>query len=143
MPIAGTWCSVADVNDFLGLTVTATDVNAAQIILEGVVRRVWRATDTERRDYYWLQRACIWQAAYVHQHPEILTMMGMQSMSQDGMSLSMPPGGKAYLAPLALLELNNLFRGSNTTIRLNSAFQRNRVRQGQVPGGSMPWRRME
>jgi hypothetical protein len=78
----------------------------------------------------------------VADHPEILSMMGIQSWSQDGMSFSLAPGfvAKAHLAPMAIAQLDNLFRGSNTTIRFNSAFQKNRVpRHGAGFGGSVPW----
>jgi len=142
-PATGTWCTADDVPDICnGLTATVTEVQAAQAILEGVIHRVWRATDSARRDYIWLKRACAYQAAYVHEHPEILTMMGIQSWSQDGMSFSLAPGfvAKSYLAPMALAQLDALFRGSNSTIRFNSAFQKNRVgRVGSGFGGSVPW----
>ncbi len=143
MPTINTWCTPQDVQDFTGQVVSPDDVTAAQTIVEQVVRRVWRSSDSTSRDYYWLQRGVAWQAVYLAQHPEVLSMMGVQSASQDGMSFSLPPGTKTFLAPLALAALSNLFRASNTTIRLNSAFQRNRVRQGQVPGGTMPWSQVE
>lgn len=138
-----TWCSVSDVASFTGQTVAPEDVTAAQTIVEQAIRRVWRSTDAASRDYYWLQRGVAWQAVYLSQHPEVLAMMGVQSMSQDGMSLAVPQGTKLFLAPLALAALSNLFRASNTTIRFNSAFQRNRIRQGSVPGGTVPWTRIE
>lgn len=142
-PAAGSWASVADTLSITGKTVTGTDVAAAQAILESVIHRVWRDTDATRRDYTWLRRAVAWEAAYVNEHPEVLTMMGIQSWSQDGMSFSVPPGGvtggKVYLAPLAIDALNNLFRGANSTIRFNSAFQSNRQRTIGQMGGSVPW----
>lgn len=142
-PATGAWCTTADVPDIVaGQTATALDVAAAQAILEAVIHRVWRPTDSTKRDYIWLKRACAFQAAYVNQHPEILTMMGIQTWSQDGMSFSLAPGfvAKAYLAPMAIAQLDALFRGSNTTIRFNSAFQKNRVqKQGSGFGGSVPW----
>src|SRR5581483_5161418 len=58
--LPGTWCTVADVALFAGATVTQQDVNVAQQLIEGLVRRVWRATDVQKRDYYWLQRATAW-----------------------------------------------------------------------------------
>lgn len=141
-PATGTWCSVADVPDICaGQTATAQDVAAAQVIIESAVHRVWRVTDADRRDYVWLKRATAWQSAYVNQHPEILTMMPIQSWSQDGMSFGLAAGTagfKAYLAPLAIAQLNNLFRGSNTTIRFNSAFQKTRPR-GSGYNGTIPW----
>lgn len=137
------WCTVSDVATITGQTVAPEDVTAAQAIIEAHIRRVWRSTDSATRDYYWLQRGVAWQAVYLSQHPEVLSMMGVQSASQDGMSFSMPQGGRVFIAPLAVHALNNLFRASNTTIRFNSAFQKNRVKQGQVPGGTMPWQGIE
>lgn len=141
--VINTWCDVADVPSIAaGKTCTLQELQAAQVILEGAIHRVWRATDVDKRDYVWLQRACAFQGVYVADHPEILSMMGIQSWSQDGMSFSLAPGfvAKSYLAPMAIAQLNNLFRASNSTIRLNSAFQRNRVaRHGSGFGGSVPW----
>lgn len=141
--VANTWCTVAEVATLTGQTVATEDVTAAQTIVEQAINRVYRTTDTTTRDYCWLQRGVAWQAVYLHQHPEVLSMMGVQSVSQDGMSFSVPQGTKLHLAPLALAALNNLFRGSNTTIRMNSAFQKNRAGRGRVPGGTVTWQRIE
>jgi hypothetical protein len=140
--LPGTWCSVADVLTFTGNAVTQQDVNTAQGVLEGHIHRVWRPIDAGRRDYTWLQRATAWQAAYVQAHPEITTMMDVQSMSQDGLSVTFRSGTNTLplIAPMARKFLDALFRGSNTTVRLNSAFQKNRqTRAGTGSGGSSPW----
>jgi hypothetical protein len=142
-PATGTWCTVADVPRICqGATVSAADVTAAQAVIESVIHRVWRVTDADRRDYVWLQRAVAWQSVYVNQHPEVLTMMPIQSWSQDGMSFTLAAGSgsglSAYVSPVAMRMLDNLFRGSNGTIRFNSAFQKNRAR-GSGYNGSVPW----
>lgn len=140
--LPGTWCSVTDVLTFTGRPVTQQDVNTAQGMLEALVHRVWRVTDSERRDYYWLTRACAWQALYVNAHPELLTMMDVSSISQDGLSISFKGSAQsvATYSPIALRFLSSLFRGSNTTIRLNSAFQKNRPAQsGVMAGSTVPW----
>lgn len=140
--LPGTWCTVTDVLTYTGRPVMQTDVNTAQGMLEALAHRVWRPTDSERRDYYWLTRACAWQALYVNAHPELLTMMDVSSISQDGLSISFKGSSQsvAMYSPIALRFLSSLYRGSNTTIRLNSAFQKNRPpRSGVTAGSTVPW----
>lgn len=141
--LPGTWCSVTDVATFTGQPVTQQDVNTAQQMVEALIRRVWRVTDATKRDYYWLQRATAWQALYVSVHPEVLTMMDVSSMSQDGLSIAFRSGAsqfQALYAPITLRLLNDLFRATNGTIRYNSAFQKNRLTKiGVTAGSSIPW----
>lgn len=141
--LPGTWCSVTDVLTYTGQPGARQEhVNAAQGMLEALIHRVWRSSDSTRRDYYWLTRATAWQALYVSAHPELLTMMDVQSISQDGLSISFKGSAQSLTiySPIALRFLSSLFRGSNTTIRLNSAFQKNRLTKvGVTAGSSVPW----
>lgn len=140
--LPGTWCSVTDVLTYTGQDVTQIHVTIAQQMMEGLIRRVWRATDAQRRDFYWLQRATAWQSLYVRDHPELLTMMDVQSISQDGLTITFKGSSQPVqlYSPIALRFLSNLFRGSNTSIRLNSAFQKNRLTKvGVTAGSSVPW----
>jgi dolichyl-phosphate-mannose--protein O-mannosyl transferase len=114
-------------------------------MLEALVHRVWRVTDVQRRDFYWLTRATAWQAVYVDAHPELITMMDVASLSQDGLSITFKQGTSAVqtYSPIALRFQSALFRGSNTTIRMNSAFQKNRpLRRGLDSGGGVSWTRL-
>ncbi len=138
----GAWCSVADVLSFTGGTVEQIDVTVAQQWMEALVHRVWRPTDSTRRDFYWLTRATAWQALYVNAHPELKTMMDVVSISQDGLSITFKGSTQsvAIYSPVAMRFLSNLFRGSNGTIRFNSAFQKNRLTKvGVTAGSSIPW----
>jgi hypothetical protein len=140
--LPGTWCTVTDVLTFTGRSVTQQDVTNAQVMLEALIHRVWRETDSGKRDYYWLQRATAWQAMYVNAHPELLTMMDVSSISQDGLSITFRQASQsvALYSPMALRILSALFRGSNSTIRLNSAFQKNRpTRAGVTADSTVPW----
>jgi hypothetical protein len=135
----GTWCTPSDIAAFTGQSgVTQANLVVAQGMLEALIHRVWRPTDALKRDFYWLTRATAWQAVYVAAHPELLTMMDVQSLSQDGLSITFKQAGNslAMYSPIALRFLSSLFRGSNTTIRLNSAFQKNRPLRGQLAGNS-------
>lgn len=138
----GTWCSVGDVLNFTGESVEQIDVTIAQQWLEALVHRVWRSSDSSRRDYYWLARATAWQALYVNAHPELKTSMDVASISQDGLSITFKGSSQslAIYSPVALRFLSSLFRGSNSTIRFNSAFQKNRLTKvGVTAGSSVPW----
>lgn len=141
--LPGTWCTVADVAIYAVAAVAQENVNAAQVMVEALIRRVWRATDPATRDYYWLRRAVAWQARYIAAHPEVLDMMDVASFSQDGIGITFKPGDsqmRVLYSPVALRNLNDLFRASNATIRYNSAFQKNRPPRGSVAAGSsVPW----
>lgn len=141
----GAWCTVADVLAYTGLAVSSSNVTTAQGSIEALIHRVWRDTDASKRDFYWLSRAVAWQAAYHAAHPELLTMMDVQSISQDGLSITFKSSGTpmAMYSPTALRFLSALFRGSNTTVRFNSAFQKNRLTKiGATAGTSVPWRNL-
>lgn len=148
----GTWCALTDIPALTGQPQPSQgSLTAAQSMLEALIHRVWRATDVERRDYYWLQRAVAWQAVYVEAHPELATMMDVASISQDGLSIAFRPGtsGVPLYSPTAMRFLDALFRGSNSTIRMNSAFQKNRSRSsrrgygtGAADGPAVTWTRL-
>lgn len=128
--MAGAWANWGDVLTDTGRDVSNTDLSMAQTMIEALINRVYRATDATTSSYYWLNKAVTWQAVYVSEHPELVNMGNMASMSQDGFSVSFSGGSEGstnYYHPVALSCLNNLYRGSNTTLRMNSAFQKSRA----------------
>lgn len=138
------WVALADIPGLTGQPMpSGDDLIAAQKMTEALIHRVWRPTDAAKRDYYWLRQAVAWQAVYVAAHPEVLTMMDVASMSQDGISVTFRAGSQPaqLFSPIAIRFLNALYRGSNTTIRMNSAFQKQRPLRGQLPPGasSVSW----
>lgn len=143
---SGSWCTLADIPALTGQPAPGQDaLTAAQGMLEALIHRVWRPDDALHRDYYWLSRACAWQAVYVQAHPELATMMDVQSLSQDGLSITFKgtAGATQLYSPIAMRFLDALYRGSNATIRLNSAFQKNRpLRTGFDPTPSVTWSRL-
>jgi hypothetical protein len=146
-PLSGScWCALSDITALTGQpTPSQSSLTAAQSMLEALIHRVWRPTDVERRDYYWLARAVAWQAVYLEAHPELVTMMDVASISQDGLSITFKGGTGAVqlYSATARRFLDALYRGSNTTIRLNSTFQKNRpLRQGFDPGAAVSWTRL-
>lgn len=135
------WATTADVSALTGRTVTGPEINMAQSMVEGLIKRVYRDTDANTSAYYWLNKAVAWQAVYIHDHPEVITAIGnIASLSQDGFSVSYRSDSdvaNVTYSPVALSFLNNLYRGANTTIRLNSAFQKDRLSQRRAE-----WRRI-
>lgn len=132
MALAGTWASLSDVTTYTGKTVTSTQLDVAQTMIEGLIKRIYRSTDSTTSSYYWLRRAVSFQAAYVAAHPDIFNQLDFVSMTQDGFSVTYPSGEKRiYLySSTALSMLNNMFHGSNNSIRFNSAFQKSQVKRG-------------
>ncbi len=128
-PVLNTWCSVDEVLSTTGEDVTTKDVLQAQITLEGFINRVFRSSDATHRDYVWLKRACIYQALYVNSHPEIFSMMDVASLQQDVLSTTFRDQASFYIAPLAQMFCQRLFRASNATLRLNSGFAKSRRNQ--------------
>lgn len=125
-PAIDAWCTVDDVMGTTGQTVDITDVMQAQIIVEGFINRVWRSTDSTHRDFVWLKRAVVYQALFVNQHPEIFSMMDVASLQQDVLSTTFRDEASFYVAPLTQMFCQRLYRAANTTIRMNSAFQKSR-----------------
>jgi hypothetical protein len=132
--VLGSWADVSFVYNLTGETVTAVQLNLAQGLIEGVVRRIYRATDVTDPDYYWLRRAVAVQATFVKAHPELLEQANITSTSQDGWAVNFRDDNReVWMSGRAWRYLNNLRHGANTAVHANSAFQRS---------GRM-WRRMQ
>jgi hypothetical protein len=146
--IANCWVSLEDVTNLAGATATSAQVILAQTLIEGLINRNWRETDVNEQDYYWLKRAVAWQSRHVVAHPEILDQVDLQSLSQDGFSVTFRDTNTGGVHPLyshiAVSFLNNMRQGANTSLRVNSAFQGGRrVRsRGRMSSGFPGWQRI-
>lgn len=139
MAIPGAWATVGDVEDYTGATVTQTQIDIAQTMIEGLINRVWRSTDAATGDYYWLSRAVAWQARFGSENPQQIGLGNVTQLSQDGFSITFDSeaaaNNRTMYSQMALRMLNNLSGGGgNTTIRFNSAFQKSGA-------GRLGWRR--
>ena len=127
MPIiTGTWATAADALELTGRTPSDEQLIMAQAMIEGLIRRVYRANDAARREYTWLQRAVGYQAGYIANpaNATLFQQAEIVSTSQDGWSVTFRDGqAPRRYAPQALDALNNLPGQANTSIRVNSGFQ--------------------
>jgi hypothetical protein len=137
--VTGTWATVADATELTGLTPSANDLNLAQVMIENRIRRVYRATDSTRSEYRWLQQAVAFQAAFISENPDLFSQAEISSTSQDGWSVTFRDGAipRRY-ANEAIQALNNLPGSANVTIRFNSGFQS----RGRRRRHGLGWRRL-
>src|SRR6266566_6092054 len=142
-----TWVSLADAATVTGsATLTQAQLNQAQVVIEGYINRVWREGDATARNgaIYWLACAVAFQAQYIAAHPELFEMMSVESIKQEGLAISFKGEIDEWLiSPIAKMFVMRLPGASNTTVRPNSAFQRNRAYRGRTSGNSdglSPWR---
>ena len=104
------WASIADVAEKTGVTVTTQERLFAVATLEtmtGAIEDVSRV-DISDRDLYWLKLAVCYQAAYVHDNPDLYSRADVMSVSQDGESASFRNPDAQILAPLARKALRRL-----------------------------------
>lgn len=136
MPIVtGTWATAADALELTGRTPTDAQLAIAQVMIQNLIRRVYRSSDSARSEYTWLRQAVAWQAGYLAD-PANAALVGqaeIASTGQDGWSVSFKDGGppRRY-HPEALQALNCLPGSTNVTIRFNSGFQPRASRRARV-----------
>lgn len=97
------WATIADVDDVAGVTVTDRELRTARGIVEtlvGVFESVDRP-DVSDRDREWLRRAVCYEAAFVHDNPDLFSRIDVTSASQDGESVAFRNVDAHLLAPLA------------------------------------------
>lgn len=97
------WATVADVADVAGVTVTADELRQARNIIETLVG-LFEATyrpDISDRDREWLRRAVCYEAAFVHDNPDLFSRIDVTSASQDGEAVAFRNADAHLLAPLA------------------------------------------
>lgn len=127
MPIvAGTWATTADAFELTGRTPTDAQLAMAQVQIENLLRRVWRANDADRYEYRWLREAVAYQAGYVADpaNASLFEQAEISSTSQDGWSVTFRDGqAPRRYSPSALAALDCLPGAANVTVRVNSGFQ--------------------
>lgn len=92
-------------------TLAATTLGRAATIIETISGAVFSVAFREQpistTDAYWLSRATTFQAAWLLSHEDALTTMGVNSLSQDGLSVNASDGLTFVLAPMAKRALSN------------------------------------
>lgn len=104
------WATKDDVNSITGVAVTQTERNIAVATLEtmiGAIEAVEREDLTDR-DRHFLKLATAFQAAFVHDNPDLFSRADVTSASQDGQSAAFRNVDAHILAPLARKSIRRL-----------------------------------
>ena len=120
------WTTVDEVATRTGKAVTAATVTQAQAVLEAYLGL--DETDSEpwlkARDLKVLGRATQYQAAYLHDHPEVLTAQDLVAFSQPDLSVTLKhasvPTAPRWLSPLAAMTLRQFKYAGPRSIQLES-----------------------
>lgn len=118
------YASVAEVNTYTGVSVSAAAVTKAQTLIELYSNRTEASSGTmSARDLYWLKLATAYQAAYMDAHPELFNLMDAKSYSQGDISISFRDNSDAtMIAPLAKRALQTLSWNRSRSVTLSSDF---------------------
>ena len=133
---SASWCTVAQVAEVTGKTVSDVDRNVAAYAVElitGLIESVPRV-DITRRDAYWLRQAVAFQAAWLADTPDYLERNDVSAAAQDGQSVSLKPDA-LVLAPLTRRAIKRLSWRGSRTIRPVPVDERGRVR---IPSHYVP-----
>ena len=124
------WATAADVFQITGSTVSDTDVQRAQFIIElfADVSADGASEFLSTKNLRLLKFAVAYQTAWMGQHPDVYTNVDITNASEDGLSFAHSHKNAAILAPLARRSVDRLtWRRPNRSIRvgkhLNPAFQ--------------------
>lgn len=135
--------------DKLGLSVSAEDIARAQTVIETIMdvnlSDAEIFADNLLRDQRSLQRAVMWQTAFLNEHPDALTRMSdvAQARSNDVAIVFKEGIEDGYLSPLAAKSLARLSwygRTGGTSIPTPvDMYARNLAQDMANDEGSPPW----
>lgn len=116
------WATLADVADYPSpVTVTQAHLDLAQDMVEIEANTTEQASDDGNiapRDLRLLNRAVIYQAIFIANHPEILTSHDVTSASGDGLSAQYRTADAQLYAPMASRCIRRLsWRMAGLTVR--------------------------
>lgn len=121
------YATPADVMNLTGTQVSDQQCAQAQFVIDLVTNRTIAVSGQLRpRDLGWLRYAVAYQAAWITAHPEIFTVQDVQSISQDGLSVTWRSTSGVevrYLSPLACRALSRVSWMRSRSIAINSDFQ--------------------
>lgn len=144
-PTSPHWVTDKEVSTLTGATVDDATIAQAQGVIElrtGVLAEQFPAL--WGRDARWLARAVAYQAAFMAEHPDMFSRMGVDSLGQDGQSMS-GRGSYLTLAPLARVAIRRLsWKGTRSTTQ-EAASAAATVDDDELDGlgRPLPWRPLQ
>lgn len=141
------WATLSEISEYPSpVTVTTAHLNQAQDIVEifaGTTELASGAGNISPRNLRLLNRAVIYQAIFVANHPELLTLADVESLSADGLSATYRTANAQLLAPMADRCINRLswrLRGIVARRSRATADADDRInRDSAVADDNLPW----
>jgi hypothetical protein len=121
--MANAWCSVQDVIDATGVSVTDQQLAQAQSDIEIFTNRIYADTARLRaRDLHWLGQAVARQAAWIAGQFGLETRLDATQIQQDQVSTTLQSDG-LVLAPMAARALKRVSWMRSRTVHIRSAVE--------------------
>ncbi len=126
-----TWCTVADVLMFTGITVDLPQVVMANATLELHLGRTYFEMMSNpdagqvkigRRDLEWLRRACAYQCAWQAAQPDMFQRLDMDALASTGRPITLKDRALT-LAPLARKAIERVSWLRTRSIHVRSPFE--------------------
>jgi hypothetical protein len=138
------WTTVADIEALTGVAVTLPDLKQAQSIVSLFADTTTAASDgglVSVRNLRLLAWAVGWQAAWMREHPDVMTSTDVTAFSQDGMSSSPAHPNAHLLAPLAKRCLDRLtwHLAPLRAYKPNRAYTDTGTRNSAARDDDLPW----
>lgn len=105
-----TWATLADVFAVTRRQVDSDSLAVAQAIVEDFAGFFgeFATSDVSSRNQHYLKRAVCWQAPWVEDHPDLLSVMDVTGVSADGVSAQHATDTAAFMSPIARRCLNRV-----------------------------------
>ena len=120
--------TVAEVKAATGVELKSSAIAMAQNVIEMTVNRTEAASgDMGARDLRNLKLAVMYQAAYMDSHPDLMSLMDVNSVGQGGLNVGFKSAEHTLIAPLARMAIRKLSWVRNRSLQVNTDFQRSTV----------------
>lgn len=125
-----TWATTADVLSLTGVTITQTQLDQANALIELHSGRVYTlstltnpngVTNTGARDIEWMRRACVYQAVWMLSQPDMFSRLEVQAVASKGRPIPLVPSA-LVLAPLAKRALDRVSWRKSRSLHIRSPF---------------------
>lgn len=117
--MADAWATIADVSAFTGITVTQSNIDAAQVMVELFADVVYGQTaNISVKNLRMLKLAVAYQAAWMTDHPDLFTHVDLTSINQDGIFYVQGNANAMLLAPMAHRAIRRLSWKRNRNIKI-------------------------
>jgi len=120
-----TWASIPETATYTGITVSQTQLDIAQFMVELFADVVYEQTgNLSVKNARLLKMAVAYQAAWVTDHPDLFTHVDITTMNQDGIFYVQRNENAYVLAPMAKRAISRLSWKRNRSIKVRPSTRR-------------------